>query len=504
MIGAIAGALITATTTIIGYKNAMQQLVDSQVFGTLNISVEQWTKILNANSNAIADYGVKQDALSQKLNTLATTFDENLEKVNLMNYTYSLLGKTVSEDVMTTMIDSVNGMCTATSSAIDETTNYQLDIWGDFFSKRGELNTEENKKFLQSIIDYGNDQKNQLAETQNNITSTYQNAIATRGYLTDEEYTYIEEQLQKIKDLTNQSMSVANSDIIYWKNRTANESSAIDKESYTNLNKALDTYTKEQQKIAQTNYNTMLNSLNAMHKNGEIDTKEYNNRLTELDNQRTKDLAGIEKYRKSVIDEATKGLQKKYKELDRDTSDSARKQRQTMEDVFKLFNIDTSKLTSQVRNASKSVNDVFGSTLRDTYQINVRLDKSNLMRDLNQVNSSLGTSYSLKANGGIFSNGSWQDIPQYSNGGAPRHGSLFWAGENGAEIVANANRRTEVLNRSQIASAIYGAVLTAMSQVSGQSSQIDVHVHTDEGTVIDRIEQRTKQTGTFPLTIPGI
>lgn len=36
----------------------------------------------------------------------------------------------------------------------------------------------------------------------------------------------------------------------------------------------------------------------------------------------------------------------------------------------------------------------------------------------------------------------------------------------------------------------------------GQSSEIDVHVHTDEGTVIDRIEQRTKQTGVFPFTIP--
>jgi hypothetical protein len=241
-----------------------------------------------------------------------------------------------------------------------------------------------------------------------------------------------------------------------------------------------------------------------MYKNGERDTKEYNKRLTELDNQRTKDLADIEKYRKSVIDEATKGLKEKYKELDRDTSNSARKQRQTMEDVFKLFNIDTSKLTSEVRKSTKSVNDVFSNTLKDTYQINVRLDKSNLIRDLNQVNNSLGTNYYLKANGGIFSNGSWQDIPQYSNGGAPQHGSLFWAGENGAEIVANANRRTEVLNRSQIASAIYGAVLTAMSQVSSQSSQIDVHVHTDEGTVIDRIEQRTKQTGTFPLTIPGL
>lgn len=107
-----------------------------------------------------------------------------------------------------------------------------------------------------------------------------------------------------------------------------------------------------------------------------------------------------------------------------------------------------------------------------------------------------------KANGGIYSNGSWKNIQQYANGGAPSHGTLFWAGEAGAEVVAHANGKTEVLNQSQIASAIYSAVYSAMSQFSGQSSEIDVHVHTDEGTVVDRINQRIKQTGACPINIP--
>lgn len=118
----------------------------------------------------------------------------------------------------------------------------------------------------------------------------------------------------------------------------------------------------------------------------------------------------------------------------------------------------------------------------------------------------LGQNVRYNANGGVYSNGSWKNIQQYANGGTPSRGTLFWAGEAGAEVVAHANRKTEVLNQSQIASAIYSATLSAMSQVmsqyGGQSSEIDVHVHTDEGTVIDRIEQRTKQTGVFPFTIP--
>lgn len=113
-----------------------------------------------------------------------------------------------------------------------------------------------------------------------------------------------------------------------------------------------------------------------------------------------------------------------------------------------------------------------------------------------------GSSGGTRANGGVYSYGTWHNIPQYANGGAPSHGSIFVAGEAGAEIVGHINGRTEVLNQSQIASAIYSAVYSAMSQFSGQSGEIEVHVHTDEGTVVDRINQRTKQTGKFPLTIP--
>lgn len=111
----------------------------------------------------------------------------------------------------------------------------------------------------------------------------------------------------------------------------------------------------------------------------------------------------------------------------------------------------------------------------------------------------------LKENGGVYSNGSWKNISQYANGGAPNHGSMFVAGEHGAEIVGNINGKTEVLNQSQIASAIYGATLNAMTQVMSQynsSNEINVHVHTDEGTVVDRINQKTKQTGVCPINIP--
>ena len=109
----------------------------------------------------------------------------------------------------------------------------------------------------------------------------------------------------------------------------------------------------------------------------------------------------------------------------------------------------------------------------------------------------------FKAKGGVFNGTTWKNIPQYANGGVPSHGTLFTAGENGAEIVGNINRRTEVLNRSQIASTIYNAVVSAMSQYSGGTTQVELFAHTDEGVVIDRINQKTKQTGVCPINIPA-
>lgn len=76
-------------------------------------------------------------------------------------------------------------------------------------------------------------------------------------------------------------------------------------------------------------------------------------------------------------------------------------------------------------------------------------------------------------NGGVFKNGAWSNIPQYATGGKP-HGSLFLAGEAGAELVGHIGGRTEVLNRSQLAATMYAAVRSAIAstgfRVSGVSA----------------------------------
>ena len=61
----------------------------------------------------------------------------------------------------------------------------------------------------------------------------------------------------------------------------------------------------------------------------------------------------------------------------------------------------------------------------------------------------------------------WHKIAQYARGGLPSHGTMFVAGEAGAETVGHIHGRTEVLNQSQMAAVMYSSVLAAVSPVIG-------------------------------------
>lgn len=70
------------------------------------------------------------------------------------------------------------------------------------------------------------------------------------------------------------------------------------------------------------------------------------------------------------------------------------------------------------------------------------------------------------AKGGALYGGGWHNIPQFASGttDALKHGSIFAAGENGPEVVGHINGRTEILNRSQLASIMYTSITRGMAQ----------------------------------------
>lgn len=119
-----------------------------------------------------------------------------------------------------------------------------------------------------------------------------------------------------------------------------------------------------------------------------------------------------------------------------------------------------------------------------------------------------GNTYTpINAKGGAFYGGSWHPISQYATGGVPDHGSLFMAGEAGAEVVGHVGGRTEVLNQSQIASTIAAATQMSNESQNGLLRQLlavgeqilegqgDVRAYIPAGEVVNGLQRNNRRDG---------
>jgi len=162
---------------------------------------------------------------------------------------------------------------------------------------------------------------------------------------------------------------------------------------------------------------------------------------------------------------------------------------------------------SKIRELQDTINRTTGKQITLDIDANTTKLKNKLT---NTINSAFGLAGfgivggGSRANGGVYSSGSWKNIQQYANGGSPSHGTMFVAGEAGAEIVGHINGKTEVLNQSQIASSIFNAVYSAMSHFNG-GGVAEINVHADKSviveTAINGINQQYNQTGVCPIKI---
>ena len=85
------------------------------------------------------------------------------------------------------------------------------------------------------------------------------------------------------------------------------------------------------------------------------------------------------------------------------------------------------------------------------------------------------------ATGGIITAHAWKHMPKYAGGTNRAHGSMFVAGESGAELVGHVNGRTEVINRFQLAGIMHDSIVSGMAQFGGywKAMSRDMIVGTD-------------------------
>ena len=125
------------------------------------------------------------------------------------------------------------------------------------------------------------------------------------------------------------------------------------------------------------------------------------------------------------------------------------------------------------------------------------------------VNVKTKGSAAKKADGGVFSGGSWKPIKKYAVGGLPNMGQMFVAREAGPELVGTLGGHTAVMNNDQIVQSVsdgvYRAVLAAMRGQKTSSESQPVQIVLDGKVIFDSTRQSAQEyfnrTGMSPFPV---
>lgn len=213
LIGGIAGAIVGLTSAFLGVKSAMKEVAIAEAFGDIELTTSQLEEITsNIGANMETQIGVIKN-YKNEISGLESTWKSSIETVGQYGIMYGVMKKQVSEESIPTIIKSIEELGKNTKDIIKNSTSYSFDLWSSMMTNSTSVTEEEKKNILNAILDGGSSAEAKVDEIQNNITETYKHAIATRGYLTDEEYKYINSQLELIRDITKASMSNSKTDL---------------------------------------------------------------------------------------------------------------------------------------------------------------------------------------------------------------------------------------------------------------------------------------------------
>lgn len=105
---------------------------------------------------------------------------------------------------------------------------------------------------------------------------------------------------------------------------------------------------------------------------------------------------------------------------------------------------DVKSFTANLKDTSKkwwSDAKSFWNNVKGNLSVGIEFTKNALSNLWNSVTGffsgkkiSVGASATKKADGGVFSNGSWKQIQKYAAGGIPDYGQLFWREKQGRSL----------------------------------------------------------------------
>ena len=165
----------------------------------------------------------------------------------------------------------------------------------------------------------------------------------------------------------------------------------------------------------------------------------------------------------------------------------------------------TGKLTKTQDNIRPADKKIGGFTAKITSFVNEIKNKF-----LNFTARLTGKS-TKKADGGVFSGGSWKPIKKYAVGGLPNMGQMFVAREAGPELVGTLGGHTAVMNNDQIVSSVSYGVAQAVKEViqplvkMGGGNNRPIQISLDGKVIFDSTRQSAREyfnrTGMPPFPV---
>ena len=482
--GGAIGLSAALIASLFGVNDAIKELAREDLFGSINISIDQWQQHLDAGSLSISNAAEKYSELRTTISSLSETFNTNADTLDLYSVKFGMMSQKISAEDCVNIQNAVNNMCASTSQMIDENTNYSLSIWGDLFSKINVMSEEQELNMLNSIMENGANQKLALEEAQAMITETYNNALQARGYLTQEEYLSIQNQMAAIREMTVQEMTASEAQVELMKAEFNNKKLAMDQESYENYKLALSQYEQEKRAIAQESYAAYVIDAQKQYEQGIIDEQTYLDAKKSAYDLYQQDVEAIDNYILESNEQIHQDLLDAWNQITGDTSAEANEQRRIIQEMYNDLGLDTSELEINAAAAGKQVGVAFSNGVSN----NLNIDGTGAYNDFNSICTTLASAMGnvkSASSMNIFGNASKAlraaRIPTRFNGGFANLGQLFIANEPGnPELIGNIGGRTAVVNNQMILdgiqSAMRNAIIEGMSLSYGQNSQGDTYV----------------------------
>lgn len=515
-IGFLIGLVTSLTTATVGYFKTMDEAYDrmaeENIFGALSVDTKDWLEALgngNATMNTLADTISNLKSEIESYNTML----EGSMQFLFIESMKSLVSEYATPESVEAFKNSLDTLANSSIEILEKDANTAMELWGTIFEEADGIITDEEKQILKTIQSYSKDQQKEIKLAQDNITKTYDKAIAERGYLTDEEYNYIKTQLQKIKELTQKELSTAETNMEYYAQQLADGTEKITKESYNNLQSALETFEKESEETRSTIYNEARNNAEKLLANEVVTQEQYNKLIAEASETRVKQAEETQAKIDEVKKIATDNLLKQYGEVYNKTDEVSVKMREKLEALFTELNIDPTEYIEELekngslgamalmRGISKNLKPIEVGVKDDlenkgenaaknfTNGWNLQMGKSYLsVPEIKYTNPLSGETMSSKPSIRLSMTGAALWKP-YATGGFPSIGEMFVAREAGPELVGTIGNKNAVVNNQQIVESVSQGVASAVASVMG-SGNGNMNVYIDGQQITDVVVER--------------